>query len=119
MFGRILPFFLCAPLLVSGGCSRSYDGTVEIPRQLDARRIWDKEPPLRMAQSPQGETSVFPVAPQDANSFPRRGRAAARPHPQRLTRHSSPPAGQGPGSEKPLACKDVTQPGKRYRMVCD
>lgn len=117
MFRRILPFFLCAPLLVSGGCSRSYDGTVEIPRQLDARRIWDKEPP--QAGQPHSEAGVFPVAPQEANSFPRR-RQAARPHTQRLTRFSSPPAASpGQGSEKPLACKDVTQPGKRYRMVCD
>lgn len=116
MFGRILPFFLCAPLLVSGGCSRSYDGTVEIPRQLDARRIWDKEP-LQMGQ-PHNEAGVFPVAPQEANNFSRR-RQAARPHTQRLTRLSSPPASPGPGSEKPLACKDVTHPGKRYRMVCD
>ncbi|MBN9275957.1 MAG: hypothetical protein J0J15_38115 [Mesorhizobium sp.] len=112
MFGRILPFFLCAPLLVSGGCSRSYDGTVEIPRQLDARRIWDKEPP--QAGQPHNEAGVFPVSPQEANSVPRR-RQAMRPHAPRLTRFSSPPA--SPGSGKPLACKDVTEPGKRYRMV--
>ena len=117
MFGRILPFFLCAPLLVSGGCSRSYDGTVEIPTQIDARRIWDKEPPRTV--QPQGETGVFPVAPQDANSFPRRRQTSARPHAPRLTRFSSPPASPGAGSERPLACKDVTEPGKRYRMVCD
>lgn len=117
MFGRILPLFLCAPLLVSGGCSRSYDGTVEIPRQLDARRIWDKEPPRTL--QPQGETDVFPVAPQDATGFPRRRPASTRPHAPRVARFSSPPAGPGARPEKPLACKDVTEPGKRYRMVCD
>ena len=56
MTGRIVPCFLCLTLLSSSGCARSYDGTVVIPRPLDVRRVWDRDPsqtrPARCRRQP-------------------------------------------------------------------
>jgi hypothetical protein len=114
MFGRILFLFLCPALVAAGGCARSYDGTVVIPKPLDVRRIWDKPPPQPQATQSQVETGVFPVAPQE----PRR-MAARRiaPPTRRVTRVPTPPT----LSSEPAAliCRDVSEPGKRYRVVCE
>ncbi|WP_210334959.1 hypothetical protein [Mesorhizobium mediterraneum] len=120
MLGRILPFFLCPMLLLGSGCSRSYDGTVVIPRPLDVRRFWDRPPQQAQPEQPQLlQTDVFPVAPET----PKRATApgiktpvAPRRHTRRIS--NDPPM---PSSEptKPLTCRNVSQPGKRVRMVCE
>jgi len=115
MFGRILPFFMGLALLFGSGCSRSYDGTVIIPRPLDARRFWDRPPPR--VEYGQVEDGAFPVAPQPPRRFSER-RAVTHAAPRRhRTRVSSPPALSGPA--RPLVCRNVSEPGKRARMVCD
>ncbi|QPC90525.1 hypothetical protein GA829_07920 [Mesorhizobium sp. INR15] len=115
MFGRILPFFLGLTLLVGSGCSRSYDGTVVIPKPLDVRRFWDRPPPNALAAQPVAEAGAFPVAPQEPRRFTERRVAAPRRHVTRAP--STPPLSSGP--TKALACRNVSEPGKRVRMVCD
>ena len=114
MFGRILPFFLGVTLLFGSGCARSYDGTVVIPRPLDVRRFWDQDPSQTRASQLQAQTGVYPVAPQEPRRWVRRD----APPPRRLTRLSNPPSLSSEPA-KPLACKDVSAPGKRYRVVCE
>ncbi|GLS39538.1 hypothetical protein GCM10010869_51350 [Mesorhizobium tianshanense] len=117
MLGRILPFFLCPMLLFGSGCSRSYDGTVIIPRPLDVRRVWDR-PPQAQAGQPQVGTDVFPVAPEvPKEAATRRTTPPVTPR-RRITKSSNnSPVSSEPA--KPLTCKNVSQPGKRVRMVCE
>ncbi|AZO01248.1 hypothetical protein EJ066_04405 [Mesorhizobium sp. M9A.F.Ca.ET.002.03.1.2] len=114
MLGRILPFFLCPMLLFGSGCSRSYDGTVIIPRPLDVRRFWD-----RPAQAqPQLGIDVFPVAPEVPKGAATRATTTPVTPRRRITRSSNnSPVSSEPA--KPLTCKNVSQPGKRVRMVCE
>lgn len=113
MFGRIVPFFVGVSLLSGSGCSRTYDGTVVIPRPLDVRRFWDRPPPNVEYGQSQAENGTFPVAPQP----PRRFSEGTAPR-RHQTRVSTPPS-LSSGPEKPLACRNVSEPGKRIRMVCD
>lgn len=113
MFARMLLFVLCSALLAAGGCARSDDGTVVIPRPLDARRIWDK-PPRPPAGQPQMVPGVFPAPPQPPG----------RPPPRRFSRTQTEPQTDSPPSlssepENPLTCRNVSESGKRYRVVCD
>jgi hypothetical protein len=112
MLGRILPFFLCPMLLFGSGCSRSYDGTVIIPRPLDARRFWDRPPQAQF------ETDVFPAAPET----PKRAAVRRTIAPVTPRRHITRSSNNSPMSSepaKPLTCRNVSQPGKRVRMVCE
>jgi hypothetical protein len=115
MYGRILPFFLGVMLLLGSGCARSYDGTVVIPRPLDVRRFWDQDPSQTRASQLQAQTGVFPVAPQEPRRLASRRDA---PPARRLSRVSNPPSLSAEPT-KPLTCKDVSAPGKRYRVVCE
>ncbi|MER8626324.1 hypothetical protein [Mesorhizobium sp. M1143] len=115
MTGWIVPCFLCLALLASSGCARSYDGTVVIPRPLDIRRVWDRDPSQTEANQMQAAAGVFPSPPQESY------RPAARRHttiaaPRRHVRSSPPSMASEPAN--PLTCKNVSEPGKRYRMVC-
>ncbi|TIS48617.1 MAG: hypothetical protein E5W96_16420 [Mesorhizobium sp.] len=115
MLGRMLTFVLCPALLAASGCARSDDGTVIIPRQLDVRRVWDKPPQQAQSSSPPVAVGVFPAPPEEARSAPRRYR---KPPP------AKPPANAQPqdafaGPEKALACRNISEPGKRFRVVCD
>jgi hypothetical protein len=116
MLARILLFFLCPALLAAGGCARSNDGTVVIPKPLDVRRIWDKPPPQEQAIQSQLETGVFPVAPQPARKSATRRPASPAKQTRRVT--SNPPA-RSSETENPLTCRNVSEPGKRYRVVCE
>lgn len=106
--------FLIVLALAVSGCSRSSDGSVVIPEQMDMRRIWDREPPVQrvlLGQNP----AVFPVSPQA--SQPRRVVAVAprtRRAPIRTTQTRNEPV-----TSSPLNCRNVSEPGKRARMVCD
>jgi hypothetical protein len=118
MFGRIVPFFMGVALLFGGGCSRSYDGTVVIPRPLDVRRFWDRPPPNVDYRQEQVENGAFPVAPQPPTRFSEHrvlAPAAPRRHQTKLSTLPS----LSPDPAKPLACRNVSEPGKRVRMVCD
>ncbi|BCG85475.1 hypothetical protein MesoLj113c_15850 [Mesorhizobium sp. 113-3-9] len=117
MYGRIGPFLLGVTLLFGSGCSRSYDGTVVIPRPLDARRFWERPPP-NVDYAPQVDNGAFPVPPQPPAQFSERRiskPAVQRRHQTRLSPLS--PASSEP--EKQLACRNVSAPGQRVRMVCD
>ncbi|CDX23486.1 conserved exported hypothetical protein [Mesorhizobium sp. ORS 3324] len=114
MFGRILPFVLCPALLAAGGCARSDDGTVIIPRQLDVRRVWDRPPLQAQVVAPPVAAGVFPAPPEPARPAPRRYRKPPATPPVGMQ-----PPDTSPGPEKALACRNVSEPGKRYRVVCD
>jgi hypothetical protein len=119
MLGRILPFFLCPLLLFESGCSRSYDGTVVIPRPLDVRRFWDRPPPQAQAEQPQLQTDVLPVAPEmPKEAANRRIKPPVAPR-RHITRISNDPPKLSSEPAKPLTCRNVSQPGKRVRMVCE
>lgn len=116
MFGRILAFVLCPALLAATGCARTDDGTVVIPRQLDVRRVWDKPPRQAQVSAAPVAPGIFPPPP----SAP--GKAAARrrskPAPTTPSMNSQlPDASSEP--EKALACKNITEPGRRFRVVCN
>jgi hypothetical protein len=115
MFERILPVFLCL-MLPLVGCSHSYDGTVIIPKPLDARRFWDKPPQQAQDEPSLPEIAVFPVAPETPNRFAARRTVAA---PARyMTRPNNPPLLSSEPAN-PLTCRDVSEAGKRIRMVCE
>ncbi|RWC48992.1 MAG: hypothetical protein EOS55_08625 [Mesorhizobium sp.] len=116
MFGRIVPFCVGLALLFGSGCSRSYDGTVVIPRPLDVRRFWDR-PPSNVDYGPsEVENGAFPVAPQPPRRFSERKVTHAAPR-----RHQTrqPPSASLSAPARPLTCRNVSVPGKRPRMVCD
>jgi len=104
-------------LLFGSGCSRSYDGTVIIPRPLDARRFWDRPPP-NVDYAPPADNSAFPVSPQPPTKFSERRVSKPAGHRRHQPRFSAPPP---PPSEpeKQLACRNVSAPGERVRMVCE
>ncbi|ESY75379.1 hypothetical protein NKH57_22585 [Mesorhizobium sp. M1050] len=117
MSGWIVPFFMGLALLLGSGCSRSYDGTVVIPRPLDVRRFWDRPPPNVDYGPSEVENSAFPVAPQPSRRFSDRKvmtHAAPRRH-----QTSLPASASLSTPAKPLVCRNVSEPGKRARMVCD
>ena len=116
MTGRIGPFLLGVALLFGSGCSRSYDGTVIIPRPLDARRFWDRPPP-NIDYQPQADNGAFPVPPQPSGQFSER-KFKPGVHRRHQTRFSPPPPPPS-DPEKQLACRNVSAPGERVRMVCE
>jgi hypothetical protein len=117
MAGWIVPFFLCLALLASSGCARSYDGTVVIPRPLDIRRVWDRDPSQTQASQLQANAGVFPVPPQQEPYRPSARRHKTFVQPRRHIRSSPPSVASEP--DNPLTCKNVSEPGKRYKMVCE
>lgn len=117
MLGRILPFFLCA-MLFGSGCSRSHDGTVIIPGPLDVRRVWDRPPPRAQAGQ-QLETDVFPAAPEMPTNAAAGGIKAPVAPRRRIARIPKDPPTLSSEPAKPLACRNVSEPGKRVRMVCE
>ncbi|TIM12132.1 hypothetical protein [Mesorhizobium sp.] len=120
MLRRILPFFVCPMLLLGGGCSRSYDGTVVIPRPLDVRRFWDR--PQQQAQAEQRQllqTDVFPAAPETPETAAARKINTPVAPRRKITRVAKAPPTPSSQSAKPLTCRNVSQPGKRVRMVCE
>ncbi|ESY70257.1 MAG: hypothetical protein E5Y12_26515 [Mesorhizobium sp.] len=118
MSGRIGPFLLGVALLFGSGCSRSYDGTVIIPRPLDARRFWDRPPPNVDYGPSQVDNGAFPAPPQSPERFSER-RVVKPALQKRHQRRLSSPAPSSSGPEKQLACRNVSAPGQRVRMVCD
>jgi hypothetical protein len=97
---RILVCLSSVLLLAGGGCSRTSDGTVVIPRQIDARRMWDKGP----------STTQTPPVASGANVFP----VVARP--RQFPRDRTPAS--APANDKTVACATAQQSGQRVRVVC-
>ncbi|MDX8523255.1 hypothetical protein RFM68_01945 [Mesorhizobium sp. MSK_1335] len=115
MFGRFAAFILCPVLLAAGGCVRSDDGTVIVPSRMDVRRVWDRTPPGTTA-SRQIASDVFPLPPSPpAGPVVRRHSRPASRTPS-LSRDLPDPSS---GEQKPLACRNVGEDGKRYRVVCE
>lgn len=115
MFGRIAAFVLCPALLAAGGCARSDDGTVIVPSRMDVRRVWDRTPPGTTA-SRQIASDIFPLPPS----------APPEPVVRRYSRRASttPSLNQdlpdtSSDERRPLACRNVGENGKRYRVVCE
>lgn len=119
---HILPvLFLLAMTL--GGCSRTDDGTVVIPKALDARQVdlgpLDLRHPGRLKPAPARPTVMavspepFPIAPgvtRRQTAIAKAGNTAKRP-----TKRTTAPAPSRPG----LACETATRAGERVRVVCD
>ncbi|RWN50338.1 hypothetical protein [Mesorhizobium sp.] len=120
MLRRILPFFVCPMLLLGGGCSRSYDGTVVIPRPLDVRRFWDRPPQQAQAERPQLlQTDIFPAAPETPETAAARKIDTSAAPRRKIARIAKQPPTPSSEPAKPLTCRNVSQPGKRVRMVCE
>ncbi len=102
---------VCLPL-AAGGCARTGDGTVVIPKQVDYRRIWDPGPST--SRTPLGsEAAIFPVAPQMRKAAARR---AGTPRHARA-QASAPAASMAPGQT--LTCRDATARDGRVRVDCE
>lgn len=107
------PLFLCGLLLSGAGCARTDDGTVVIPRQVDARRIWDKGPSGTRTPPVESGSNVFPV------SSPQYVRAA-QPARESGRRAPASPAATTPAEPAaPISCGPATDAGGRVRMVCN
>lgn len=112
MFIRFAAFVLCPVLLAAGGCTRSDDGTVIVPSRMDVRRVWDRVPP-GTAPSRQIVSDVFPPPPYTPPGPPPRRYSRAKPP---LDRQLS---GDPSDPERTLACRNVSENGRRFRVVCD
>lgn len=118
---RLPILFLLAMTL--GGCSRTDDGTVVIPKALDARRVdlgpLDLRHPGRLRPEPARPTVMavspepFPIAPgvtRRQTTTVTTANTAKRP-----TRRTAAPAPSQPS----LACDSATRSGERVRVVCE
>ena len=100
---------LCLPL-AAGGCVRSSDGTVTIPRQVDMRRIWDRGPSPPQTPPLRSGATVFPVAPAAHAANAPMARAVPR-------RHSRKPP-EAAARTPPLACREANGADGRIRVLC-
>lgn len=96
---------------LAGGCSRTPDGTVVIPKQMDSRRFWQDDD-ARRAASQQAQASSFPSEPEIRF-------VTQEPRPRPATRSASISAPQGAGNAKPLGCHGIPGDGGRIKYVCD
>ncbi|TPI33311.1 hypothetical protein FJW07_26200 [Mesorhizobium sp. B3-1-9] len=115
MFGRIAAFVLCPALLAAGGCVRSDDGTVIVPSRMDVRRVWDEAPPGTTGPR-QIASDVFPLPPGPPPG------PAVRRYPRRASMTpslSQDMPDESSGEQRPLACRNVGENGRRYRVVCE
>jgi hypothetical protein len=101
MMARILVCLSSGLLLAGSGCSRTSDGTVIIPRQIDTRRIWDNGPSSTQTPPVASGANVFPVV-APPRQFPR----------------SRTPANSAQVNENTIACGTAQQSGRRVRVVC-
>lgn len=113
--GRLLCVWACLPLAL-GGCARTSDGTVIIPRQVDVRRVWDKGPSAPRTPPVESGAMVFPVAPLHHGTQSAKARVPAR-RGKAASRRS---LGETPASEaaKPLTCGQARDIHGRVQVVC-
>jgi hypothetical protein len=111
---RVLEIALGLSLAVgTGGCSRTEDGSVVIPRHLDMRRIWqndEPQPPNLLSEDP-----TFPVAPVGQRASGQRDSGQKRD--RRHRRVDAAPAGASPAPG--LACHEPSGSDGRVQMLCD
>lgn len=104
-----VPF--CLTLMSAGGCSRSSDGTVIIPKQMDSRRFWQDDEAKRAAIA-RDQAANYPADSQEIRFVDPQAGSVRRTSRPRIT--SQPQAGS-----QPLACRNVTGANGRVRYVCD
>lgn len=100
---------ICLSTIVLGGCSRSSDGTVVIPKQVDTRRFWQDDEAKRAAAERE-QAAAFPTGPEIRF-------ATQQPGPRPVTRAPSTTAGAA--STKPIACRAAGSLSGRVKYVCD
>lgn len=108
----VLALPICLSTTLVAGCSRSSDGTVIIPRQMDSRRFWQDDEAKRAAVE-QAQAGSFPNSSDeirfvDPQAVPSRRTPRARPV------NPAPAANQ-----KALSCKAVTNAAGRVRYNCE
>ena len=74
--------------------------------------------PTNVTYVPPAITGAFPASPQPPGQFAERVVSKPAGHRRHQTRYSPPPP-PPPGPEKQLACRNVSAPGERVRMVCE
>lgn len=111
---RISMLFLSAGLLAGSGCARTDDGTVVIPKQVDARRIWDRGPSGTQTPPVQSGSTFVAVAPPQYQS-PGGARPTRRATPARSNQAAQPSS----APKKSISCGPATDQGGRVQMVCD
>jgi hypothetical protein len=92
-----------------GGCSRSSDGTVVIPKQMDSRRFWQDDEAKRAAAERQ-QSAAFPTGPDIRF-------ATEQPGPRPVMR--APSGAASTGNSKPISCRAVSGSTGRVRYVCE
>ncbi|MET3793347.1 hypothetical protein [Aquamicrobium terrae] len=106
---RLSPVVVSGLLLTGAGCARTDDGTVVIPRQIDARRIWDKGSSGTQTPPVHSGSDVFPVV-------------APRYQPAAPARRTAPPSANAAPVTEPagttVSCGPAQDTGGRVRMVC-
>lgn len=124
-----LPCLLLLPLIASGGCTRTSDGSIVMaePALPSYRPWWNRTPPdpqpAPAAFPPEPTLTPAPIATQPVRhvSTPARpssqaGKAAKRFSGMRVgVRAPFTPSESG----KPLNCANKTQPGGRVKVVCE
>ncbi|WP_378951507.1 hypothetical protein [Mesorhizobium sp. ANAO-SY3R2] len=103
---------VCLSATLLGGCSRSSDGSVIIPKHMDSRRFWQDDEAKRAATErelaaryPEGGPQIRFVEQQAMSA--RRG-----------PKSKSGGVGESRNSD-PLACRSVASPTGRVRHYCD
>lgn len=111
---------LCLLLGISGGCSRTDDGTVVIPQSLDMRRVdlgpldlrhpGRLRPPSTQRMPVAAVPEPFPISPQARRVGERRVATRAR-----QSNNVRPAA----DATSPLACKPARKMGERIQVLCE
>lgn len=123
---RMSALALCA-LLAAGGCARTDDGSVVVPKALDMRRVdlgpLDVRHPGRMRPLERASVVVtdplepFPVAPRGRTV--RRSDVAPNSTAKRVAGKAAVPQ-QGAGTPSAtVACDTPRREGDRIRMSCE
>lgn len=100
----------CLSANLVGGCSRSSDGSVIIPKPVDSRRFWQDDEAKRAA-SERALAARYPDGGPQIR-FVEQEPMSARRGPNSRSGDS------GASNPKPLACRSVTGPTGRIRYLC-
>ena len=122
-----LPIVFCL-MLATGGCARTDDGSVVIPKPLDMRRAdlgpldlrhWGHMRPVETQPTiVPVPPETFPVSPQ-AKAVGRPATRTTRPAKHRTKRAAAHKMHAPTEPSSPLACEPATQTGKRVRVLCE
>lgn len=101
----------CLAATLAGGCSRSSDGSVIIPKHMDSRRFWQDDE-ARRAASEEALKARYPDGGQQIRFVDQ------QPMPARRSPASRRTADTVASSDKPLSCRAVTGENGRVRYYC-